>query len=555
MSKRRGGRVGWWSRRGGRAPVFLLVTAAGIAACAPDYLDLGHDLGTQGVSGVPGVCTPGEQRSCYDGPEATRGKGSCKPGEQTCTPDGSGFGVCEGEKLPAIEDCATPEDDDCDGLAPSCTGEVLWTRHFGAALDQAATAVGCKPTGEVFVAGYFSSEVDFGGGVLKPAGFGAPNIADVFVASYDPSGSHLWSKRFGDSFPQQARALAVGGGRLLLAGEMVSSIDLGGGTLPSAGGVDVFVASLETATGAHVWSKSFGGSGDDVAYAVAVDAPGDVVMVGAMAGPVDFGGGPLAHSGGRDVFVVKLDGGTGAHVWSKSFGSGADDIAYAVAVDSAGDVALAGVSGGPIDFGAGPGVSAGGTDLFVTKLDGATGELQWSKSFGSPGDDVAAGIAVAPDGELVLAGTLGGPLDLGGGSLVFAGGTDVLVAKLAGTTGAHLWSRSFGAAGADAAAGVVVDGSGNVVLVGLFEQTIQFGPKSLTSIGEADAFVAKLDGDGKPLWSQRRGDEQAQEATAVCAASGADLRVTLNFRGAVDTGDENISSSGDLDALLLKLAP
>ena len=61
------------------------------------------------------VCTPGATQACYTGPAPTMGKGTCKAGKETCLADGSGFGSCEGEVLPAAEDCTTAEDDDCDG--------------------------------------------------------------------------------------------------------------------------------------------------------------------------------------------------------------------------------------------------------------------------------------------------------------------------------------------------------------------------------------------------------------------------------------------------------
>jgi hypothetical protein len=62
------------------------------------------------------VCTPAATQPCYTGPAGTEGVGVCKSGTQACAADGSGFGTCTGDVLPAaVEDCATPEDDNCDG--------------------------------------------------------------------------------------------------------------------------------------------------------------------------------------------------------------------------------------------------------------------------------------------------------------------------------------------------------------------------------------------------------------------------------------------------------
>jgi hypothetical protein len=69
------------------------------------------------VDDAPGcACKTGEQRPCYSGPAATKGVGSCKGGVESCEPDGSGFGACLGEVLPALsETCGDGLDNTCDG--------------------------------------------------------------------------------------------------------------------------------------------------------------------------------------------------------------------------------------------------------------------------------------------------------------------------------------------------------------------------------------------------------------------------------------------------------
>jgi len=61
------------------------------------------------------VCAPGEVRACYSGPDVTEGVGICVAGTETCAPEGGTFGPCVGEITPQTEDCATDEDDDCNG--------------------------------------------------------------------------------------------------------------------------------------------------------------------------------------------------------------------------------------------------------------------------------------------------------------------------------------------------------------------------------------------------------------------------------------------------------
>src|SRR5262245_60777016 len=65
---------------------------------------------------IPGCCVPGVPVGCYSGPPVTKWVGICKAGTKVCNAQGTGFGPCEGEVLPGLETCETPEDDDCDGL-------------------------------------------------------------------------------------------------------------------------------------------------------------------------------------------------------------------------------------------------------------------------------------------------------------------------------------------------------------------------------------------------------------------------------------------------------
>src|SRR5262245_20610836 len=84
--------------------------------------------GSGGSAGAGGAgCKGGAEEACYSGPEGTQGVGNCVGGTRTCNKDGSGWGPCVGEIVPSEEDCAKPEDEDCDGEAPRCPGAALWS--------------------------------------------------------------------------------------------------------------------------------------------------------------------------------------------------------------------------------------------------------------------------------------------------------------------------------------------------------------------------------------------------------------------------------------------
>jgi hypothetical protein len=92
-----------------------------------------------------------------------------------------------------------------------------------------------------------------------------------------------------------------------------------------------------------------------------MDADGSVLATGLFSGAIDFGGGPLVSAGLTDIFVAKLDR-TGVHLWSQAFGDASNQNGNGITVDSMGNVLVAGYFEGEVDFGGGPLVSAGWFD-------------------------------------------------------------------------------------------------------------------------------------------------------------------------------------------------
>ena len=130
----------------------------------------------------------------------------------------------------------------------------------------------------------------------------------------------------------------------------------------------------------------------------------------------------------------------------------------------------------------------------MTKLSGTSGAHLWSKRFGGNSDNDNVGPAVIDaEGNVVVTGHFSGTTDFGGGALTSAGLQDIFVAKYFGTTGSHAWSKRFGASNdSDSGVGVSVDGSGNTVVTGQFQGTVDFGAGSIIGAGSGDIFLLKL---------------------------------------------------------------
>ena len=309
----------------------------------------------------------------------------------------------------------------------------------------------------------------------------------------------------------------------------------GGGTGGGAGG-----GVGGGAQGLPVWSRAFGGEGDQAGIAVAADSAGNLVVVGQLGGSADFGGDTLESAGSDDIFVAWLDA-DGGVTRRMRFGDGNPQEVRAVALRGDGGVLLAGSMSGTLDFGGETWTSAGGRDGYVAKL-GPDGEPAWGLRFGDAGYQVATGVTVDAAGNVMVAGVFSGEVALGD-VVTSAGGYDALVAKL-GVDGTPLWSRKFGGALDQRAHGIAADMAGGAVVVGEFAGIMDTGGSSVESAGAEDAFAVKIGAGGDVIWSRRYGDAKAQVARRVAADGEGGVVIGGEFVGSVDLGGGPLAGSG-----------
>jgi len=363
-------------------------------------------------------------------------------------------------------------------------GNFRWARTFGDAMSDTAKALAMDNSGHLYVTGYFYDKANFGGGTLTAKGGGT----DVFVASFTNNGAHRWSKSFGAVTNEYADGIAVTStGEVVVVGYFSDPVNFGGTLLTTHGSNDIFVLSL-TSTGAHHWSKAFGGSSSDIPFTVAVDSKNAIYVTGYFNGMVDFGGGVLS-SNSSDVFLLKLTS-AGAHVWSKRFGGSSSDYGRGLAVDSKDNVLLTGNFYSTINFGGSTFSSHGSTDIFVASFTSA-GVHNWSRGFGSSSSDYGYGITSDASNNVYLVGGYNYSVSFGGSTLNSRGNTDIFVASFT-SAGVHRWSRGFGGSGADYAMAVGVDNNRGVSFTGYFQGSADFGGGLLSSKGSNDIPLVRL---------------------------------------------------------------
>lgn len=236
--------------------------------------------------------------------------------------------------------------------------------------------------------------------------------------------------------------------------------------------------------------------------------------------------------------------------WAKNIGSddtgGYGILSNGIAVDNNGNAFITGSFNQTVDFDPGSGTanltSVGSSDIFFAKYD-TDGNFLWAKSIGSTMSDVAFSITSDANGNIYVAGYYGEAADfdpgLGTHTLGFNGSQDAFVAKY-DTDGNYLWAIGIGGIEVEQISKMVIDGSGNVIVAGYFQNTVDFDPgqasAELTIIGGGPSgynlFFAKYSSSGDYVWAKQI-PSQTTQVTIATNASGT-VFVAGSFDSTVD---------------------
>jgi hypothetical protein len=505
--------------------------------------------GTANEEGEACICVPGETQPCYTGPQGTEGVGLCAGGASTCNELGTAFGACEGEVLPAPEDCSNLTDEDCDTAACAAAS---WSIIFGGPEVDQPLSVAVDSTGSMYVAGVFSGTMTIGAEQLVSAGG-----TDGFLVKFDAAGVVLWAQAFGDAADQAILAVAVDpADDVYVGGYFSGTLSLGGmgGVTYTANGRDSFIVKLGT-TGAYLWSKKIGLGGNQAVTAIAVNAAGEVVMGGNSDGTLFCPFGCVQTQGGQDIFYFKYNA-AGQQQQVKTFGAATDQILNALAFDAAGNLIMVGqLQGNGIDFGGGaPLGSAGGFDAFVVKLDPMGAHL-WSKRFGDPLDQRAVAVTTDAAGNIFMTGDFLSTINFGALDIQSAGLADIFVLKL-DVDGNYVWANTYGDASNQVPGGVGADAAGNIVFTGGFQGMVDFGGGPITSSVSYDLLLVKLNDQGGHIWSKGFGNNASQIGGPlhILPASG-EIILTGAAAGSINFGAGDLMAAGVEDVVVARIAP
>jgi hypothetical protein len=322
--------------------------------------------------------------------------------------------------------------------------------------------------------------------------------ADVYMLKIDQGGDTLWTSTFGgasDDWGECVNQTADGG-----------YVIAGGTDSFGAGNYDVYLVRTD-ASGDTLWTRSIGGTEDDVAYAVEQTADGGCVIAGSTE---SFG------AGDSDVYLIRMDSGGNA-VWTKTMGGMETDAGGFVQQTS---------DGGFIVIGSTESYGAGASDVYLIRTD-SDGEIQWTRTFGGTADDEGYYVQQTADGGFILTGY----------SKSFGAGQKDVYLVRTDADGDVVWTKTLGGSSVDVGESVLQTADGGYVITGF---TSSYGA------GGMDVYLLRTDSAGDTLWTKTMGGTGYDRCNSVqISADG----------GYFAAGLTTSFGSGSSDVYLIKLDP
>ncbi|MDH6059744.1 DUF4347 domain-containing protein [Chrysosporum bergii ANA360D] len=249
-------------------------------------------------------------------------------------------------------------------------GTLVWGQLSRGTGTESANSIAVDSSGNVYTTGFFTGAATFGTTTFTSSG-----SQDTFIAKQNSDGTFAWARKAGGSGGDDAGGgIAVdNSGNIYTTGYFNGNATSGGTvtfgttTLTSTSNWEIFIAK-QNGDGTFAWAqKAGGGTGQDQARSIAIDASGNIYTTGYFNGTATFGTTTLTSAGQGDIFIAKQNS-DGTFAWAQKMGGTGYDEGYGIALGSSGNIYTTGLLTGPATFGNTTLTSAGGYDIFIAKL-------------------------------------------------------------------------------------------------------------------------------------------------------------------------------------------
>ena len=368
--------------------------------------------------------------------------------------------------------------------------------------------------------------------------------SDVMLVRLDPGGEVIWQRSYGGSGQEEAYAvLSTADGGSIFVGCAESS---DGDLTQNHGGYDLWVVRTD-ADGDLLWQRSYGGSGGEYLGSI-VETPdgGYLVTCHTNSDDGDVQGWHAGYHLGQpntDVWVLRLDP-TGGIVWSRCLGGSRFELSKSAAVCHEGGFIIGCGTSSPDGDVVGYHYSADINDLdaWLVKLN-SEGAIVWSHAYGGTGREQYTTVREAPNGDLLFSGSTN---SADGDVSQNNGDHDVWVVRTS-ATGELLWERCYGGPEMEVAYGMVLREDGRPYVIGTVRSDPVIHPGSHEAM---DAWFLALDAQGNVEQEKFIGGSANDSGFHLCGSTDQSLLLV----GSSYSADGDIpNNQGDVDGWVAHL--
>ncbi len=410
--------------------------------------------------------------------------------------------------------------------ASSQERDLLWQNSLGGSEDDAATTI--KRTidgGYILTGGTNSNNGDVSGN---------HGSSDVWVIKLSESGEIQWQKCLGGSNGEIAHSIILTNDEGYMVVGQSNSND--GDVSDNHGEFDAWIVKLSS-LGEIQWQKSLGGSERDIGYSI-IQTLDEGYIMGGITESND--GDVSGNHGFYDVWVVKLTI-NGEIEWQKCLGGTEWEDAYTVLQTTDGGYILAGdtiSTDGDITN------NQGYVDVWVIKLS-SNGVLEWQKTYGGSGSDVARSAIQTTDGGYILSCD---SWSWDGDITEFYALRDVWILKIS-ELGEIEWQKTYGGSKYEYAYSIIQTQDGGYAFAGATNSN-DFDVSGNHS-DEDDVWVVKINQEGQIEWQQCLGGTKWESGNSIIEISENNF-VVAGYTHSND-GDVSGNHSDELDAWVVKI--
>lgn len=372
-------------------------------------------------------------------------------------------------------------------------GNIIWAKTSAGSNYNYANSVATDNTGNVYVAGYFSSNNISFDSITLTRNDTTVIWSNLFLVKYNSSGNVIWAKNATKGSSTASAVIADNFGNIFVAGNAgIDTLVIGPDTLFPNSFYDRFVAKYDTA-GNPLWARGLrtGGTTTDVSEPfIASDKYGNVYATGGFhTNSCVIVSTVLVNQGDHDIYLAKFNP-SGNLLWAKQYGYSGYETSTSVAADTIGNIYITGFFTSTIMYFDTFMMHGYGYTPYIVKLD-AGGTALWAKQFGRLDDLASLKIVSHNNQDVFISGYFSSS------ALVFTA-TDSLVnqglflAKY-DSNGNFKWARD--AVGGSRATAVTVDATGKPYITGYFGDSLGFDATLLLggSTSSSNIFVAAID--------------------------------------------------------------